>query len=186
MNLISDIPKLRTFLFIFSTHRAGRGQARIRRRSDQGVTKLNEGPLATAAIIHIYCHLYLLSTISYWYNTTRLLIHPNPPRPNHCCPWQPWALKECCISKLIYISRDLIVAENLIGLPGEDWCVYFENQMIRNVGTDRNCCSTGGSTWRSVAILSLLYQRIDIRICLFSVQILAIFLNWFCYDLLCF
>ena len=119
-NLISDIPKLRTFLFIFSTHRAGRGQARIRRRSDQGVTKLNEGPLATAAIIHIYCHLYLLSTISYWYNTTRLLIHPNPPRPNHCCPWQPWALKECCISKLIYISRDLIVAENLIGLPGED------------------------------------------------------------------
>ena len=78
-------------LHIFNTHRAGRGQARIRRRSDQGVTKLNEGPLATAAIIHIYCHLYLLSTISYWYNTTRLLIHPNPPRPNHCCPQQPWA-----------------------------------------------------------------------------------------------
>ena len=152
---------MRTFLFLFSTQ----VMDEVSRRSDQGVTKLNEGPLATAAIIHIYCHLYLLSTISYWYNTTRLLIHPNPPRSNHCCPWQPWALKECCISKLIYISRDLIVAENLIGLPGEDWCVYFENQMIRNVGTYRNCCSTGGSTWRSVAILSLLYRSmIDIKI----------------------
>ena len=116
LNLRYSEAEMRTFLFLFSTQVIDE----VSRRSDQGVTKLNEGPLATAAIIHIYCHLYLLSTISYWYNTTRLLIHPNPPRPNHCCPWQPWALKECCISKLIYISRDLIIAENLIGLPGED------------------------------------------------------------------